>query len=55
LPILGATGSPGYFVATGHFRDGILLAAITARVMAQVIAGKQPDYDLEAFSAARFG
>ena len=21
LPILGATGTPGYFVATGHFRD----------------------------------
>jgi glycine oxidase len=26
LPILGATPTPGYFVATGHFRDGILLA-----------------------------
>ena len=33
---------PGYYVATGHFRDGILLAPITARVMAQVIAGRQP-------------
>ncbi len=37
LPILGATSTPGYFVATGHFRDGILLAPITAHVMAQVI------------------
>jgi glycine/D-amino acid oxidase-like deaminating enzyme len=26
LPILGMTDTPGYFVATGHFRDGILLA-----------------------------
>src|SRR5579884_3275715 len=26
LPILGETSIPGYFVATGHFRDGILLA-----------------------------
>ena len=26
LPILGATKIPGYFIATGHFRDGILLA-----------------------------
>ena len=33
LPILGATSTPGYFVATGHFRDGILLAPVTARVM----------------------
>ncbi len=30
LPILGATQIPGYFVATGHFRDGILLAPVTA-------------------------
>ena len=37
LPILGATATPGYYVATGHFRDGILLAPITAQVMAEVI------------------
>lgn len=54
LPILGATPTPGYFVATGHFRDGILLAPITARVMAQVIAGRQPDCNLDAFSPSRF-
>ena len=54
LPILGATATPGYYVATGHFRDGILLAPITARVMAQVIEGKNPDYDLTNFSPARF-
>ena len=54
LPILGATSMPGYYVATGHFRDGILLAPITARVMAQVIDGRNPDYDLAAFSPDRF-
>ena len=54
LPILGATATPGYYVATGHFRDGILLAPITARVMAQVIEGQNPDHDLSAFSPARF-
>jgi len=54
LPILGATATPGYYVATGHFRDGILLAPITARVMAQVIEGKTPDRDLDRFSPARF-
>jgi glycine oxidase len=53
LPILGATATPGYFVATGHFRDGILLAPITARVMADIITGVQPDYDLALFSPAR--
>jgi glycine oxidase len=54
LPILGATTTPGYFVATGHFRDGILLAPITAAVMAAVITGAQPTLDLSAFSPARF-
>jgi glycine oxidase len=54
LPILGETPTPGYFVATGHFRDGILLAPITAEVMAAVIEGRKPEYDLSAFSPARF-
>lgn len=54
LPILGATDTPGYFVATGHFRDGILLAPVTARVVAQVVMGEQPEVDLSSFSAARF-
>src|SRR5260370_38314016 len=35
LPILGTTPTPGFFVATGHFRDGILLAPVTARAMGQ--------------------
>jgi glycine oxidase len=54
LPILGATSTPGYFAATGHFRDGILLAPVTARVMGQVIAGEKPEFDLGAFGAGRF-
>jgi glycine oxidase len=54
LPILGETSTPGYYVATGHFRDGILLAPITADVMAQVIAGERPGHDLDAFSPSRF-
>ena len=54
LPILGPAATPGYYVATGHFRDGILLAPITAQVMAQVIEGKNPDHDLAPFSPARF-
>jgi glycine oxidase len=54
LPILGATPTPGYYVASGHFRDGILLAPVTARVMAQVIAGNPPEYELAQFSAERF-
>jgi glycine oxidase len=54
LPILGRTETPGYFVATGHFRDGILLTPATAHVMAQLIADEQPSFDLAPFSFARF-
>ena len=54
LPILGATPTPGYYVAAGHFRDGILLAPVTAHVMAQVVCVSKPDYEIAPFSFARF-
>jgi glycine oxidase len=54
LPIMGETSTPGYYVATGHFRDGILLAPITARIMADVITGKNCGYNLGPFSPGRF-
>ena len=54
LPILGETRTPGYYIATGHFRDGILLAPVTAQVMADVVENKKPEYDLQAFSPSRF-
>jgi glycine oxidase len=55
LPILGATATPGYFVATGHFRDGILLAPVTAKAMVDLMTGRAKQFDLANFSAARFG
>jgi glycine oxidase len=54
LPILGATELPGYFVAAGHFRNGILLSAVTAKVMSEVVLGLEPSFDLAPFSPARF-
>ena len=54
LPLLGETSVRGYFIASGHYRDGILLAPITARVMSEIIMGKPASYDLSAFSPARF-
>ncbi len=55
LPILGETALPGYFVASGHFRDGILLAPGTARVLAGMIVGDSADLDCAALSPKRFG
>jgi glycine oxidase len=54
LPIMGATEMPGYFVATGHFRDGILLAPVTAKVMARMMMGEEPRFDLSTMAASRF-
>jgi glycine oxidase len=54
LPILGATATPGYYAATGHFRDGILLAPVTAKIMADVITQADCEYDIAAFSPLRF-
>ena len=54
LPILGALSArPNHFIATGHYRDGILLAPATAQVMAQLISGEAPSIDLAPFSPGR--
>ena len=56
LPVLGADPKvEGLYYATGHFRNGILLAPITATVLSELIATGQTDYDLRVFSIARFG
>jgi glycine oxidase len=54
LPILGAIPAhPNHFIATGHYRDGILLTPATAQVMAQLISGEAPSIDLAPFSPSR--
>jgi len=54
LPILGETSISGNFIAAGHYRDGILLAPITAALMSDVVVGKSPSLNLSAFAANRF-
>jgi len=53
LPVLGEL-SPNRFIATGHFRNGILLAPATAETMAELILGGTSPIELQAFSPARF-
>jgi glycine oxidase len=54
LPILGPTDVPALSVATGHYRNGILLAAVTAKLVAAWIIGEKPEMDLGSFSPRRF-
>ena len=54
MPILGETPVKGLYAATGHFRHGILLAPLTAQVMAELILRGRSTFDLAPFSPGRF-
>ena len=55
LPVLGATPIEGLTIATGHCRNGILLAPLTARLIADLIINGKTESDLSPFSVSRFG
>jgi glycine oxidase len=52
-PYLGTTSLEGYFVAAGHYRNGILLTPITARAIAELVLGGGTEVPLEAFASRR--
>ncbi len=55
LPVLGPTETPGLLMATGHYRNGILLAPVTARLARSWILGEPAlTLDISAFSPMRF-
>lgn len=54
LPLLGPVRVPGLVIASGHFRNGILLAPITAKVVGQIVRGERPSVALAPFSPGRF-
>ena len=55
LPIIGAEPRlHGLWYATGHGRNGILLADITGVIIRQLLSGESPDEDLQPFSPTRF-
>jgi glycine oxidase len=54
MPIIGFSSLDGVIYATGHYRNGVLLAPITAAIVAALINGKLPPVPIEAFSPFRF-
>ncbi|MFE9553464.1 glycine oxidase ThiO [Streptomyces sp. NPDC006703] len=53
-PLLGPTALPGLHLATGHYRNGVLLTAVTGDVMAHVLTcGELPD-EARPFTPRRF-
>ena len=53
-PVIGAGAVPGLYWATGHYRHGILLAPITAELVAEAVLGGRVPSLGEPFSPRRF-
>ena len=54
LPILGPADVEGLFIATGHYRNGILLAPVTAKLVRDWILNKKMPTAAAYFSPLRF-
>ncbi|WP_319419383.1 glycine oxidase ThiO [Pleurocapsa sp. FMAR1] len=54
LPILGRSACDNLYLATGHYRNGILLAPVTASLLSDLILEQKSDPLLAEFSYQRF-
>lgn len=55
LPCIGAAGScDGLFYGFGHGHSGVTQAPATAKLIAKLVAGQQPHFDISAMAAHRF-
>lgn len=55
MPVIGRLpGKDNVYIATGHFRNGVLLAPITGRLVADLVLTGKLDRRLRPFSPARF-
>jgi glycine oxidase len=55
MPIVGPSSAlPGLVYATGHFRNGVLLAPLTAQLVADAIVSGRIDPAIDAIGPARF-
>jgi len=56
LPLIGPSSTmPGVYYATGHYRNGVLLSALTAKLMADLVLDGGRDPELELVRPDRFG
>jgi glycine oxidase len=56
LPIIGPSATmPGVFYATGHYRNGVLLAPLTASLIADLVLGGRERPELNLVRPDRFG
>jgi glycine oxidase len=56
LPLIGPSSTmPGVYYATGHYRNGVLLSPLTAKLVADLVMDGKRDPDLELVRPDRFG
>jgi glycine oxidase len=56
LPLIGPVpGWHGVYMVAGHFRSGMLLSAISTRIIAELITTGHSPLPIDAFNPARFG
>jgi len=53
-PVVGWCGPDGLLLATGHYRNGILMSPVTADAAVALLAGQAPAQEWEAFTPQRF-
>jgi glycine oxidase len=53
LPLLGRTQIESLFLSTGHYRNGILLAPVSAEIVRAAVLGQRPPVPLAAFRPER--
>ncbi|MER6029090.1 glycine oxidase ThiO [Streptomyces sp. NPDC001851] len=54
-PLLGPSGLDGLLLATGHYRNGVLLTPVTGDALAQLLTGGQLPEAARPFTPRRFG
>jgi glycine oxidase len=53
-PVVGRCGPDGLLLATGHYRNGILMSPVTADAAVALLAGQAPAPEWEPFTPQRF-
>lgn len=55
-PVIGASGrQPGLWFSFGHAHHGLTLAAVSGRLLAELVTGEEPVVDPNPYAIARFG
>ncbi|MGZ3406248.1 MAG: FAD-dependent oxidoreductase, partial [Polyangia bacterium] len=53
LPYIGATSVGGLWLCSGHFRNGVLLAPLSAEIVVALVTGGTVPVDMTALSPSR--